>query len=291
MPFLPLARAARGRGAGRARQPALVGGDRRRRARARGAVGVDRLLGTDNVVVRAAARAGAGRPRSSPAPRSTPTATRSWCSTPTAWWRQRAARLARRRPRRSAARCRSSSSTTRYHAHARAEHPRVGRLRGRRWPPPARRALEKARARALRAVPGRRRDAGHGRLHVRRADARRPGAARHPGDPGHLARRRPRIAARPRGRGAAATSSRASSTRTSSSRTIRQAGADDAMPSSACWWSRTRSPCAQRLCEVAGRPIPSSRSSARPTTASRRSSCASALRPDVITHGHDAAGR
>ena len=40
----------------------------------------------------------------------------------------------------------------------------------------------------------------------------------------------------------------------------------------------------------ARRAIPSSRSSARPPTASARSSSATTLRPDVITHGHDAAG-
>ena len=55
-------------------------------------------------------------------------------------------------------------------------------------------ALEKAPARPLRPVHRRRRDAGHGRLRVRRAHARRPAPARDPGDPGHVARRRPRTA-------------------------------------------------------------------------------------------------
>ena len=57
-------------------------------------------------------------------------------------------------------------------------------------------------AQALRAVPRRRRNAGHGRLHLRRAASRRPGAPRHPRDPRHARARRRKTASAARAAGA-----------------------------------------------------------------------------------------
>ena len=73
-----------------------------------------------------------------------------------------------------------------HHPHARAQHPGVGRLRGR--PGDLRRggAGQGAAAR-LQPVPRRRGDAGNERLRVRRHHARRSGAERHAGHPGDLA--------------------------------------------------------------------------------------------------------
>ena len=69
---------------------------------------------------------------------------------------------------------------------------------------------------ALCAVSRRCRNAGHGRLRLRRARSRRPGDPRHPGDPGDLAQRARRIASAGATSARKATSSRASSIRSSS---------------------------------------------------------------------------
>ena len=137
------------------------------------AVGVDRLLGTDSVVCRAlpdhlgvdAAVAGVsldveGNPR---------LVLDAAGLVAAAQRKQRAPELAPTTRRAHPCHRRFAD-----HAHARAEHPRVRRLRGRG------RDLRRGRTREgppaqLRPVSGRRRDAGDGRLHLRRALARRPG--------------------------------------------------------------------------------------------------------------------
>ena len=106
--------------------------------------------------------------RSSPARRSTPKAIRSWCSIPTAWSRPPSAATPASRMRRRRKRpvlVVDDSLTTRMLEQSILESAGYEvdvALSGEE-------ALDCVRAQALRALPRRRRDAGHGRLHLRRA--------------------------------------------------------------------------------------------------------------------------
>ena len=181
------------------------------------AVGVDRLLGTARIVVRPLPEHAAaerdrrrrlarrrGQPAAGPRPR---------------WPGRRSARTDGRASAEPTRRCEASGAGRRRFAddaHAGAEHPRIRGLRGRR-----RRCRPRRRSRA----PARKRYAlflvdvempGMDGFTFVETHSRRPGAARHSGDPGHLARRRPKTASAAATSAPRATSSRASSIRPSS---------------------------------------------------------------------------
>ena len=239
----------------------------------------------------AAARAGPGRAGDRRRVASTSTATRGWC-----WTRDglvAAAHAGRRRVRRRPGR---TEPTRRADPGRRrlADHPDAGAsiLESAGYEvdlaASGEEALEQGAAARVRAVPRRRRDARHGRLHVRRADPGRPGAARRAGDPGQLARLGRGPAARRARSAPARTWSRASSTRSEllgahpgagrvTHGMIRVLVVEDSPPcASACARSLTARPRLEVVGEATdGEP--------------RRSSCAGAA-PGRDHHGHDAAG-